>query len=131
MSNQKRHAQSGRQHRREFLKGSTAVALIAGVGGLCSEASHADTNKVPVWTNIPDQNWAVGVPVYVDLRTYCSDPDDDQLEFAINAPLPAGVSLDGSIISGTPTGEMPAQYFVAMVDDGMVRPEKINNMLAI
>jgi hypothetical protein len=75
-------------------------------------------NRAPVWQTIPDQTWVVGVPVMLDLANYCSDPDGDTLAFSLDQTLPAGVTLTGSVISGTPTAETAAAPFVATADDG-------------
>jgi hypothetical protein len=75
-------------------------------------------NQAPVWTTIPDQVWVVGVPVNLDLASYCSDPDGDALTYTLSAALPDGVTLTGSVISGTPTGVFAAASFTATADDG-------------
>lgn len=103
--------------RRGFLRtcGTAAVGLIgASTILLPARESYA---AVPVWSTIPTQVWAVGVPVHLDLTGYCSDADSDPLAFSLNRALPAGVTLSGSVISGTPTGVFSATTFVATADD--------------
>jgi hypothetical protein len=75
-------------------------------------------NQAPAWTTIPDQVWVVGVPVHLDLAAYCTDPDGDALTYALSAPLPEGLTLTGSVISGTPTAAFAAAAFTATADDG-------------
>lgn len=94
-----------------------AVAGDASAG----DAGHGDAevNDPPVWAAIPDQAWVVGVPVYFDLAAYCSDADAfDALTYSISPTLPAGLTLSGSIISGTPTAELATTAFIATADDG-------------
>lgn len=75
-------------------------------------------NQAPVWSVIPDQTWVVGVPVLLDLAAYCTDPDGDALSFSLDLALPPGVTLSGSVISGTPTAEFAQATFVATAADG-------------
>jgi hypothetical protein len=75
-------------------------------------------NQAPSWTAIPNQTWIVGVPVYLDLASYCSDPDGDALTFAVAQSLPPGLTLNGSVISGTPTAPFATQVFTFDADDG-------------
>ena len=103
--------------RRGFLKvaGTAAIGLMgaASLPGLVRKALAA----APVWTAIPNQVWAVGVPVRLDLAAYCTDPDGDPLTFSISPPLPPGLALNGSVISGTPTQTFSTAQFVATADD--------------
>ena len=71
----------------------------------------------PAWSTIPNQAWTVGVPVRLDLSAYCTDPDGDPLTFSLSRSLPAGVTLNGAIISGTPTSTFAAASFTATADD--------------
>jgi len=70
-----------------------------------------------VWTTIPVQNWVAGQPVFLDLADYASDADGDSLTFSLDIALPKGVTLNGSIISGTPEAPMEATSYVASADD--------------
>jgi hypothetical protein len=114
--------------RREFLvyTGRALALFLAGVAGCDRAPLDAPAPLVPPaaegpsWNTIPDQAWTPGVPVHLDLSDYCTAPDRE-LTFALDRPLPAGISLDGSIISGTPTGPFPPAKFVALADDGASR----------
>ena len=112
----------GETTRREFLKVSGAVAIgLVGAAALSLPIRKARATA-PVWTTIPDQAWAIGVPVYLDLAAYCTDPDGDMLLFELNRSLPAGVALNGGVISGTPVSVYPATQFIATADDGQGQP---------
>ena len=106
--------------RRSFLLGGGLVILAFGCGG--GTSNEGDTgagtgtpsgpdggleggpNAAPAWTTIPAQAWVVGVPVSFDLLEYCTDPDADTLMFSLVGTLPAGLSLVGSVITGTASG---------------------------
>ena len=106
----------GATTRRGFLKacGTAAIALI----GVTSLAPiRRALAAVPVWTAIPPQVWTLGVPVYLDLAAYCTDPDGDPLTFSLSQALPPGVTLSGSVISGTPSVVFAQQSFIATADD--------------
>ncbi|MES9972377.1 MAG: hypothetical protein ABW092_20280 [Candidatus Thiodiazotropha sp.] len=75
-------------------------------------------NQAPVWSAIPAQTWTVGVAVYIDLNDYVTDADGDALTFSLDRALPDGVTLNGSIISGTPTAETASADYTATADDG-------------
>lgn len=76
-------------------------------------------NRPPAWTSVPDQTWVVGVPVLLDLAAYCTDPDGDALTFSLDLALPPGLTLSGSVISGTPTAVFATASFTATADDGV------------
>ncbi len=112
----------GTTNRRDFIKVSGAVAIgLVGAAAVSLPIRRARVAS-PLWTAIPDQTWAVGVPVYLDLSSYCTDPDGDALTFQLSPILPAGVMLSGSVISGTPTALFSATSFIATADDGGVAP---------
>lgn len=102
--------------RRLFLIGGGSMIAVAAACG--SDSGPGGTNEGPVWSPIPDQSWAIGVPVSFDLRDYCTDADGDTLTFSLVAPLPPGLSLEGSVISGIPTEVTSPAAFTAMADDG-------------
>ena len=117
----KMHSSAGGREattRRGFLKtcGTAAIGL-AGLGGLAIPFRKAIAAP-PVWTTVPTQVWTVGVPVLLDLANYCTDADGDALAFSLNRSLPPGVTLTGSVISGTPTTAFSAASFIATADDG-------------
>ncbi len=102
--------------------GSVGSTGLAGDDGSDVDPPPGDdvaaANQAPVWTPIPDQVWTIGVPVYLDLADYCTDPDLDTLAYELDAALPAGVTRVGSVISGTPTTALAATTYVATADDG-------------
>ena len=113
------------QTRRQFIfnAGYAATGLVllgCGSGGSDDTSTDSGTtsNQAPSWSTIPAQAWIVGVPVYIDLMDYVSDPDGDTLTFVLDQPLPDGVTLNGSVISGTPTTVTPSANYVASADDG-------------
>ena len=108
---------SGPATRRSFLKlcSATVAACLGGVASLTP--FRKAFAAAPVWTTIPNQSWTVGVPVSLNLAAYCSDPDGNPLLFSLDRPLPPGVTLNGAIISGTPTASFAAASFVATADD--------------
>ncbi|MES9991791.1 MAG: hypothetical protein ABW098_07550 [Candidatus Thiodiazotropha sp.] len=98
------------QTRRQFIRNTGYVAMgIAFMG--CEFGA-------PVWSAIPPQTWTVGVPVYLDLNDYVSDPNGDPLTFTLDTPLPDGVTLNGSVISGTPTAATASASYAVTADDG-------------
>lgn len=103
--------------RRAFLRacGTAAVGLI-GAGAILVPARRAYA-AAPVWAAVPAQVWALGVPVHLDLKAYCTDADGDPLTFTLDRALPPGVTLSGGVISGTPTGVFSATTFIATADD--------------
>jgi len=107
----------GATTRRAFLKAcGTAAIAIAGTSPLPTLARKAWAAG-PSWAPIPDQVWAVDVPVYLDLANYCTDPDGDPLSFALDQPLPPDITLNGSVISGTPSSPFSTTQIVAIADD--------------
>jgi hypothetical protein len=108
---------------------ATAIAAVAGCGdddtgggatvtGTATGSGTSTGNGAPEWSTIPDQEWVVGVPVELDLADYCTDPDGDQLAFSLDGQLPPGLTLEGSVIRGTPTAEFAETSMVATADDG-------------
>jgi hypothetical protein len=89
----------------------------SGEGGGVDPAEGGASNRAPVWVAIPDQSWAVGMPVAFDLRDYCSDADGDTMTFTLVGTLPAGLSLVGSVLSGTPTQVTPPMAITVGADD--------------
>lgn len=87
-------------------------------GDASGPGSNQPIGAAPVWAPIPDQVWTVGVPVTLDLSQYCTDPDGDPLVFTLDQLLPPGLTINGSVISGTPTAAFDTRPFVATADDG-------------
>ena len=104
----------GATSRRRFLKACGTAAIALFVDASCSKPRK---ETAPVWTAVPAQVWTVGVPVHLNLAAYCTDADGDTLTFELDQPLPSGLSLNGSVISGTPSAVFTAKQFVATADD--------------
>lgn len=104
--------------RRGFLKACGTAAITVVAGAAATFPLRKAFAAVPVWATIPTQVWAVGVPVQLNLANYCTDADGDPLTFELDQPLPPGVTRNGSVISGTPTGVFAARQYVATADDG-------------
>jgi hypothetical protein len=96
--------------RRRFIAVSSALAGVA-------VAPRNAGAAAPVWATIPDQIWTVGVPVWLDLADFVDDPDGDELVFTLDMALPPGVTLQGSVISGTPSEPFEETVYVASADD--------------
>jgi hypothetical protein len=115
---------SNLQTRRQFIR--KAGYMAAGLallgcgsdGGDTATDSEAIDGGAPVWSRIPTQDWIVGVPVYIDLEDYVTDPDGDALTISLDKALPEGITLNGSVISGTPTAVTASAQYVATADDG-------------
>lgn len=108
---------SGLSSRRGFLK-VFGVAVAACLGGVASLTPFRKAFAAPpTWSTVPNQVWTVGVPVSLNLASYCNDPDGNPLTFTLDRALPPGLTLNGSIISGTPTATYAAAPFVATADD--------------
>jgi putative Ig domain-containing protein len=107
----------GATSRRGFLKtcGRAAIASI-GAAAILTPFRKAFAAS-PVWTTVPNLVWTVGVPVSLDLAAYCTDPDGDPLTYSLSLALPPGLTLNGSVISGTPTATYAATQFTAYADD--------------
>lgn len=70
-------------------------------------------NLAPVWDSDVDQDLFVGVPFSLDLDDICTDPEGDPISYEqVSGTLPPGLSLAGSVISGTPTteGDYPVTF---------------------
>jgi hypothetical protein len=113
------------------MTGATAAAIVAVAGcgdddttagptptGTGTGGGTSTGNNAPQWSTVPDQVWTVGQPVELDLAQYCSDPDGDELTFSLDGELPPGLTLEGSVIRGTPTETFPETSMVATADDG-------------
>jgi hypothetical protein len=75
-------------------------------------------NNPPEWRRIPTQTWIVGETVYLDLNEYVTDPEGNSLTFFLDIDLPPGVTLNGSVISGTAMAESSVQEYTVTADDG-------------
>lgn len=104
--------------RRGFVGSATCALAAYALGGLGLFSGRAKA-AAPVWDRIPDQHWAVGEPVFLDLAEFVTDPDGDALTFTLgDTQLPPGVTFDGRVISGTPTAEFATTVVDVTADDG-------------
>lgn len=81
----------------------------------CKTGSSA--NQPPTTSGIPSQTILQGQPYQLPLTNYFSDPDQQQLTFSATG-LPEGLSLNGSVISGTPSATGVSSVTVTAVDPG-------------
>ena len=100
----------------DLLKGCLSLTVLGKFAGMPKFAFAS--GQPPVWSNIPNQNWTVGVPVTLNLNNYVSDPENDPLVFSLSRSLPAGVTMTNGVISGTPSATFSSASFVATADDG-------------
>jgi hypothetical protein len=82
----------------------------------CSGSQPAP-NRAPVAQPIPDQGLVVGQLYQLELSGYFTDPDGQGLTFT-STGLPAGLSLSGSRISGSPTQTGSTTVQVTALDPG-------------
>lgn len=106
--------------RRELIVGGAASALSLAVGcgaissgGVDSGTDGGTEDSRPVWHPIPDQVWRVGEAIELDLADYCDEPAGRPLVFSVTPALPAGLTLAGSIVTGTPLGLLDDTTFIA------------------
>ncbi|WP_338874748.1 putative Ig domain-containing protein [Spirosoma sp. SC4-14] len=79
-------------------------------------SGHTD-NHPPTTTGIASQTILQNQAYQLELTNYFNDPDQQPLSFSANN-LPAGLSLTGSLISGTPTVTGVNSVSVTAVDPG-------------
>lgn len=76
-----------------------------------------NVNATPVWTNVTSQSFNVGDVAKIELAAAFSDREGNPLTFqAIN--LPAGLSLSGSTITGSPTQSGEFNVTIQATDSG-------------
>lgn len=102
----------------------TLVATQAGNGEAryrydwwSSCSSGSTTNRPPTTSGVPDQTILEGQAYQLDLNNYFSDPDGQSLIYSAQN-LPAGLSLSGNLISGTPSATGVSPVSVTAVDPG-------------
>ncbi|GEM_PF-1324780 len=102
----------------------TLVAAQAGNGEarfaynwLASCQSGTSLNRPPTTTGIPSQTIVQGQAYQLQLTSYVTDPDGQALTFQASG-LPAGLSLSGSVISGTPAQPGVSTVNVTAIDPG-------------
>ncbi|MFD2571980.1 Ig domain-containing protein [Spirosoma soli] len=104
-----------------------AITLVANQAGnpearfayqwLVSCQTGATPNQPPVTSGVPSQTLLQGQPYQLDLTSYFSDPDAQRLNFTALG-LPAGLSLSGSLISGTPSQTGVSTVRITALDPG-------------
>ena len=118
--------------RRHFLLTAAAFSVACGTspgtrdggdsGGRTDAAAPRDAaidaGPALLWREIPALTFTLGVSVELNLRAYLDEPRG-AAAITLDMPLPAGLSLEGGVIRGTPTGVAPAAEFVATADDGV------------
>jgi hypothetical protein len=87
----------------------------------CNNSQPAP-NRAPVAQPIPDQVLVVGQPYQLELSGYFADPDGQVLTFTARN-LPAGLSLSGSRISGSPTQAGTVTVTLTALDPGGLQAE--------
>jgi hypothetical protein len=102
----------------------TLVAAQAGNGEArfaynwrASCQSGTSPNRPPTTPGIPNQTIVQGQAYQLQLSSYFTDPDGQTLTFQASG-LPAGLSLTGSVISGTPARTGVATVNVTAIDPG-------------
>ena len=91
-----------------------AVDAAGNTSGLSDDAvATTNANTAPVWQTIAQQDLKTTEAYSLDLNTVCTDADSDPIAFSVvSGSLPSGVTLVGSIVSGTPdTVESQAVVF--------------------
>ncbi|GAB3702064.1 hypothetical protein GCM10027592_31040 [Spirosoma flavus] len=84
---------------------------------LASCQTGTSPNQTPTTSGIPNQNLTQNQPYQLNLTTYFSDPDGQPLTFTAQG-LPAGLSLTGSLISGTPSTTGVSAVSITALDPG-------------
>ena len=77
----------------------------------------APVNNPPTTTGISNQTATVGQAFSLDVAPAFSDPNGDALTFSASG-LPGGLSLSGSVISGTPSASGVSSVTVTATDPG-------------
>ncbi|QJD79750.1 beta strand repeat-containing protein [Spirosoma rhododendri] len=102
----------------------TLVAAQAGNGEArfaynwrASCQSGTSPNRPPTTAGIPNQTIVEGQAYQLQLTSYFTDPDGQALTFQASG-LPAGLSLTGSVISGTPAQTGVSTVKVTAIDPG-------------
>ncbi|WP_254448882.1 putative Ig domain-containing protein [Spirosoma rhododendri] len=85
---------------------------------VCS--GNTGENRPPVATSIPAQQLIQNQPYQLDLTAYFADPDGQVLSFYAEG-LPAGLSLTGGRISGTPSTAGVSQVTFTAIDPGSLQ----------
>ncbi|QIP11531.1 hypothetical protein G8759_02235 [Spirosoma aureum] len=84
---------------------------------LASCQTGNNPSSPPTTSGIPNQTILVGQAYQLQLTNYFSDPDGQSLTFSATG-LPAGLSLTGSLISGTPSTSGVSSVQITALDPG-------------
>ncbi|QIP12258.1 hypothetical protein G8759_06265 [Spirosoma aureum] len=79
--------------------------------------SGTDPNQQPTTSGIPNQTILVNQAYQLNLNNYFSDPDGQTLTYSATG-LPSGLSVSGSLISGTPSTTGVSNVQVTALDPG-------------
>ncbi|QHV97311.1 hypothetical protein GJR95_20890 [Spirosoma endbachense] len=79
--------------------------------------SGTDPNQQPTTSGIPNQTILVNQAYQLNLNNYFSDPDGQALTYSATG-LPGGLSVSGSLISGTPSTTGVSSVQVTALDPG-------------
>ena len=86
----------------------------------CKSAGGQTPNRAPTSTTIPTQSIPQGQPYQLNLSAYFTDPDGQPLTFSATG-LPAGLSVNGTTISGTPSAQGTTSVSVTARDPGNLK----------
>ncbi|QIP11195.1 hypothetical protein G8759_00325 [Spirosoma aureum] len=84
---------------------------------LASCQTGNNPNSPPTTSGIPNQTILAGQAYQLQLTNYFSDPDGQSLTFSATG-LPAGLNLNGSLISGTPSTTGVLTVSITALDPG-------------
>ncbi|WP_162388943.1 leucine-rich repeat domain-containing protein [Spirosoma endbachense] len=84
---------------------------------LASCQTGNNPNSPPTTSGIPNQTILAGQAYQLQLTNYFSDPDGQALTFSVTG-LPAGLNLNGSLISGTPSSTGVSSVQITALDPG-------------
>jgi len=81
---------------------------------------YAILNNIPLFITIPDKTWNQDTNTTINLSTYTSDIDNDELTYTSTTPANIGVSINTGIATLTPSSGFSGNcYIVFYADDGV------------
>lgn len=95
-----------------FVPGQSGSARVSrwdassNVWGILDTATWGPPAAAPTWSPVPAQQMTLNEAFSLDLSVY-TDPDGESYSL-ITGSLPTGVTLSGSVVSGTPTEYVPS-----------------------
>jgi hypothetical protein len=93
----------------------SSSASASSMGDSTNDSGESGAVCDVIWSNISDQTWVVGTPVELDLAPFLEGADAAVLGIVLEGMLPAGITLDGTVLRGTPTAPGMTEI-VASVD---------------